>query len=266
MEKTKEMIREEILNNLAASLGVNIREQGAIAVAIVDSVIDEIWYLYQELDFAKKQAYLSTSTGQYTNLIAKLVNTERGDLDTDDDLKIKASTSVLRHAKGNRLAIEEAALEVDGVAAIDYKPFGAGVGSFVLYVDAEVGGNQHRLLERVESAIEEVVADGIYFEVKQAEHITVDTAVMLQFTSQVSAMEKEQIKDTVKRAVRQYYQSLGRGEVLVVSRLTERIMATDQGLLDINIVDFKVNGVPRTVSNIFPASDERFVAGEITIV
>lgn len=266
MEKTKEIIREEILNNLAVSLGVNIREQGAIAVAIVDSVIDEIWYLYQELDFAKKQAYLSTSTGEYTNLIAALVGTERDALDTDDDLKIKASNSVYRFAKGNRIAIEEAALAVDGVASIDYRPFGAGVGSFVMYVYPEVDGDQHRLLERVETALSDVVADGVYFEVKEPEQIVIDTSIIMQFNQSVGAMEKQQLKQQAQAVTGQYINSLRRNDVLIVNEIIQRVMQLSDNILDIAVVDFKVNGVQRSVSNIFPASDERFVRGDITII
>ena len=55
MNKTKEEIREEVTDRLAMTLGINIYEEGSIAMAIVDSVIDEIYLLYKELEHIKNQ-------------------------------------------------------------------------------------------------------------------------------------------------------------------------------------------------------------------
>lgn len=266
MEKTKGMIRDEILNNLAGNIGINTREEGSIAVAIVDSVIDEIWHLHQELDFMRDQAYLSTSIGQYTDLIGELVGVERDDFESDDDMKIKAATSVQRHAKGNRLAIEEAARAVSGVASIDYRPYGAGVGSFVMYVYPEVNGNQHRLLERVEAALVDVVADGVYYEVKEPNQTAIDIDAVIQFDHRVSNLEKQALKRQIQGAVRSHINQLRREQVLVINTLIQQMLNVSEHIIDVSIVNLVAGGVRRTVTNLFPASDERIVAGDITII
>ena len=266
MEKTKAEIRAELLNNLAVKIGINTNEEGSIAVAIVDSLLDEVYSLYYELEMMKKEAYLSTSHGGHTDLIAELVGTNRlNDGETDEELKLRASTSVYRNALGNKLAIEEAAMAVPGVAAIDYRPYGSGTGSFSLYVYPQPGMNQVRLLADVEETLQSVVAEGIYFEVKQPEEKPVDIAVVIQFDSIITVMEKQRVRNQVKQKIVQYLNNLSKDEVLYINEITQLVMETSDNILDMRLMELKVNGLAKTITNTFPANDERFIAGEITI-
>ena len=265
MEKTKTEIRQTILSNLANKTGVNITEDGSIAVAIVDSIIDEIYSLYYELDMMKQEAYLSTSHGMYTELIADLVDTDRNPAENDSELKLRASNSIYRHAKGNRIAIEEAALAVSGVASIDYRPYGAGTGSFVLYVYPQAGVNQIRLLDRVEAAVGQVVAEGIYFEVRQPTEKPVDVSLILQFDNRISVMEKQAVRNSVRYRIVNYLNGLKKDEVLYVNEIIRLVMGTNVHILDLAIADLKVNGLAKTITNTFPANDERFISGTVTV-
>lgn len=266
MEKSKAEIRAELLNNLAVTIGINTNEDGSIATAIVDALLDELYSLYYELEVMKQQAYLSTSSGLNTELISDLVGTDRlNAAETDDELKIRASTSVYRNALGNKLAIEEAARAVPGVAAIDYRPYGSGTGSFVIYVYPQPGINQVLLLSSVEETLSQVVAEGIYFEVRQPEEKPVDVSILLQFDSQITVMEKQRVRNQVKQKITQYLNNLGKDEVLYINELVQSAMETNDHILDMRIMTLKVNGLSKTVTNTFPANDERFIAGEITI-
>lgn len=265
MEKTREEIREDVLKNLAIKLGINTQEDGTMAVAIVDSVVDEIWYLYQEMEEMRQQAYLSTSSGQYTDLIAQLVNAPRDEFESDDDLKHKASTSILRHAGANQFAVEEAAMNVSGVASVDYRNFGQGVGSFIVYVYPEVGGNQYMLLDRVEQAIEQVVAPGVYFEVKQPEQVPIHIDMVLQLHHNLSAAERQNLRRQAESTIRRHINSLQRRDVLVINDLIQQVMNLSDDILDLTIINLSVAGVARTVGNVFPADDERFAAGDIHV-
>lgn len=266
MEKTKQEIREEMLNNLAISIGVNITDEGSVALAIVDSVLDEIYHLYQELEYAKQQAYLSTSQGYHTELIAQLVGTERDTYETDDELKLKASNSVYRNAKGNRIAIEEAVMKVAGVADIDYRPYGAGTGSFVLYVYPQPEFNQLRLLDDVREALKDVVADGIYYEVKQPTEVPIGVSMLVQFDEEISIMERQVVRNTIQSSLRYYLNNLKRNEVLYINELIRSAMDANKHILDVSVLELTVNGVGKQVSNTFPANDERFISGDIHII
>lgn len=266
MLKSKSEIREELLNNLASKTGVNITEDGSIAVAMVDTLLDEIYSLYYQLDVMKSEAYLSTSNGEYTELIAELVNTSRDGSETDDDLKIRTGNSVFRHAKGNRIAIEEAALSVTGVANVDYRPYGLGTGSFVIYVYPQSGSNTVRILDRVQEVLNGVVAEGIYFEVRQPEEKPIDVAVVLQFDSLISVMEKQTVRGMVKNKIVQYLNNLKKDDVLYINELIQLAMETDTHILDMSIMELKVDGFSKTISNTFPANDARFISGTISVI
>ena len=56
--KVRSDLRREILNNLRIKTGININEEGSVAVSIVDALIDEIIDLYRELERIQSQAYL----------------------------------------------------------------------------------------------------------------------------------------------------------------------------------------------------------------
>ena len=265
MLKPKNEIRQELLDGLAEKLGMSFQEEGNIALAIVDVILEEIYGLYEELESARTQAYLSTSTGAYTDLIAKLVGTNRESMETDGELKIRSSNSVYRNAKGNRLAIEEAALGVAGVASVDYRPFATGTGSFALYVYPIAGTNQVRIMDDVTQALETVVAEGIYFEVRQPTEVPVDVSVVLQFDSQLSLVEKQTVRNNLKYAIQRELNALTKNEVLYINALIQLAMQASPHVLDATITNLKINGISKTITNTFPENDERFISGSILI-
>lgn len=264
--RPKTEIRQELLNSLSEKLGVDVSEQGNIAVAIVDTVLTEIYGLYQELELLKKEAYLSTSTGVYTELISQLVGTIRATGETDSELKLRASNSVYLNAKGNRLAIEEAVLAVPGVASLDYRPYGSGTGSFVVYVYPQSGVNQVRLLDQVTAAIETVVSEGIYFEVRQPTEVPVDLELVLQFDQALSVTEKQTVRNTVKTNLQRRLNQLKKDEVLYINDIIRLALSANSHVLDVSIASLKVNGIAKTITNTFPANDERFISGMVTVV
>ena len=266
MEKTKQEIRVEMLNKLKAKTGINTDDEGTIALAIIDSVLDEVWTLYQKMDMMKQQAYLSSSQGEFTEKIAHLVGTDREQFESDEELKRKVSTSVQRNAKGNKMAIEEAAMQVSGVASIDYRPFGAGTGSFVMYIYPVPGMNQLRLLDEVEKRLEDIVSDGIYFEVKAPTEVPVHVTLLTEFEDNLTQMEKQVFKKSVEFEVRKYLNGLRRDEVMYVNEVVKRAMNVSEHIKDVAIIELTIGKVKKHVTNTFPANDERFISGDIKSV
>lgn len=265
MNKTKSEIREEIFDRLGMNLGINIYEEGSIAVAIVDAVIDEIYLLYKEIEDMKNQAYLSTSQGRYTELIADLLDIERDDMESDDNLKLRVSKSVQTHAKGNKGAIEEAILSVPGVASMDYRTYGMGTGSFIVYIYPQDGYNHLRVLDDVNAILKEVVSDGIYYEVRQPKESRVDLTAVLQFNARATQIEKQMAQSKVRGEIRHYINSLERNDVLYINEIIQRAMQVSEHILDIQFISLDIDGVQRQIANTFPANDELFTAGTIEI-
>lgn len=265
MNKSKEEIRKEILDNLTATIGINITDEGSIAMAIVDALLDEIYNLHRELEYIRKQSYITTSDNNYTELVADLVNIKRMEFESDENLKLRAQNSVYRHAGGNIIAIEEAAREVSGVAAIDYRPYGHGTGSFIIYIYPEAHENQLRLKERVKESLDEVVSEGIYYEVKTPTEVPIDLEIVLNLRENKSISERNVIRSKVEREVRRYLNSFEMNAIVYINEVIAKVMNIDEDILDVNIIEYKVGGVDRPLSNTYPANEERFISGKINI-
>lgn len=265
MDKTKEELRDEILKDLSSTIGINIYDEGSIALAIVDALLDEIYLLYQELSYIKKQAYITTSDSSYTDLIAELVNTKRDEFESDSNLKLRAKDSVHIHAGGNIIAIEEAASQVSGVADTEYRPYGFGTGSFIMYVYPEAHENQFRLIERVHEAIGEVVSEGVYYEVKAPTEVVVDLEIVLNIREGNSISERNNIRAQVEREIRSYLNSFEMNDILYINEIISRAMTASDEVLDASIIEYIVGGTKRPLSNTYPANEERFISGRINI-
>lgn len=265
MNKTKEEIRDEILRNLTATIGINITDEGSIALAIVDALLDEIYNLHKELDYVRKQAYITTSDSSYTDLVADLVNIKRNEFESDENLKLRAKNSVYSHAGGNIVAIEEAARQVSGVAEIDYRPFGHGTGSFIVYVYPEAHENQLQLIDRVTEALNEVVSEGIYFEVKAPKETPIDVEIVLNLNEEKTISERNVIRSKVERKVRKYLNNFQMNEIVYINEIISTAMSVDDAVLDVSVIEYKVGGIKRPLTNTYPSNEERFISGRISI-
>lgn len=265
MEKKKEEIREDLLIRLANKTGINTTEEGSIAVSIIDTLLDELTNIYNEMEIMRNQAYLSTSSGLYTDFIGELVDTKREIYETDSNYKARIEKSVYRIAGGNKIAIEEAALSVSGVASIDYRPFGAGTGSFTMYVYPEAGYSQLEILDSVKQALSSVVSEGIYYEVKQPTEIPVGLTLAVQFKETASIMSRQAIRNEIKGKIMKYLNNLEKDEVFIINEVVQLAMETSSSVVDLQILELKINNLQKVPTNTFPAYDERFISGEITI-
>lgn len=264
--KTKAELRTEMLTVLAKKTGLNVTQDGSIVIAIVDALIEELYTLYMELEMAKQQAYLSTSSGRFTEEIAALLNVQREPGETDDDLKIRTVNATRIHATGNRVAIEEAIKSVPGVASFDFRPYGQGTGSFTVYVYPEQGFNQTRLLDAVKAALVDVVAEGIRYDVRVPRENRIDLTVAVHFSEGLTVMQKQAFRSDVSATITNYINSLQKGNVLYINELTRHILSVDNNIKDVSYIEMKSNGVQKSISNTFPESDIRFVSGTITIL
>lgn len=264
--KVRSDLRNEILNNLRLKTGININEQGSVAVAIVDSLVDEIMLLYRELERIQTQAYLTTSTGNYTQLIADLLDRHPRPNESESEFKLRVAQSVYTGAKGNLLAIQDAIWSVPGVADFDIERYTRGTGSFTIFLYPQVNANQQLLIDRVKDAVSQVVSEGIRFEVRVPEEQRVDLSVTIMFTNNVSVVEKQNIRNNIRTRLVDYINNLPESSNLYINELIEIIMSTHNNILDLGITALKLDEKSVPVANIFSKKGKRFSAGTIDIV
>ncbi|MEI4281660.1 baseplate J/gp47 family protein [Tetragenococcus halophilus] len=264
--KSKEEIAEEIRDVVASKTGLNTNQEGTVVRAIIDSFTEEMSYLYRQLEIVQDAAYLSTSQGNYTDLISELVNIQRNKGEQDDSLKQRATESVYTAAGGNRVAIESVLDRMEDVSAYELKDFTHGPGSFTVFVYPQVDGiNETLLLTRVREALSDVVSDGVFFDVEVPEGIIVDMSVVLAFTESTSELKRNELKGRVRAAIVRYINQLRKDEVLVINEIVQRAMAISDSIQDMGIANFELNGKNQVVVNTFPKSNQEFRPGEISV-
>lgn len=265
-KKTREEIQQEMFQALQTKTGINATSDGSIAKAFVDAFGDEIDNLYDILSEIQKQAFLSTSYGYYLDLIGELLNTKRYEGEVDDEYRYRISQAVTVQAGGNRIAIEEAALSVIGVASVELRPYAFGTGSFLIYVYPEVGFGNRSLLFNVTEAVKKVISEGIYFEVAMPTDIPIGLDLAIMFTSGVSDMEKKDIRGKIKFNVESYLNSMLKNQTLYINEIISIVMNTSEKVIDMGIVNLYVDGNAKYITNIFPKDNERFTVGTINVI
>lgn len=264
--KLRSEAREEILNRLAAKTGINTREDGSIAVGIVDALLDEIIRIYQQLTSVQQQAYLSTSTGNYTQLIADLLDVHPIAGESETEFKLRTSNAVYGNVRGNIVSIQQAIWNVPGVSSFDIRRFDRGTGSFSIIVYPQANANQTRIVDNVRNAVSQVVAEGIRFDVRIPEEVRIDLVMVVQFKEGLTVMQKQSIRNNIRTRIVSYINNLSETANLYINEIIERAMSTDDSVVDLGITSLKADGVSRPVSNIFSEDSQRFASGTIEII
>ena len=264
--KVRSDLRKEVLNNLRLKTGININEEGSVAVAIVDALIDELMILYRELERIQQQAYLTTSSGNYTQLIADLVDRHPRVGENESEFKLRTSNAVYTAAQGNYIAVQEAIWSVPGVASFDIERYTQGTGSFSIFIYPQRNANQALLADRVRAAVQRVVSEGIRFDVRIPEEVKIDMALIIQFNNTLSVMQRQNVRNNVRTRIVNYVNNLSESSNLYINEIIEIVMSSDTNILDMGITSLKMDGVSRPVSNIFADKGTRFVIGNIEIV
>lgn len=266
MQQLRSELRDTLLNNLASRTAINTTEEGSIAVSIVDSFVDLVMPLYRELERIQQEAYLSTSTGVYTELIADLVDIKKRPGEAPADFKLRASQAVHSHVKGNLISIQTAIWGVPGVASFDIKRYGQGTGSFTVYVYPQQNVNQATILNNVRNAVSAVVAEGIRFEIKAPEEVAIDLEIIIQFNQSISVMQRQDLRNRARNLIVRYINQLSPGATLQMNTIIQQVMSSNTNIVDLSISNLKVRGVSVPVNNVFPEENNRFAAGKITVV
>lgn len=264
--KSSEEIAEEVKDTVSSKTGLNTLQEGSIVRAIIDSFSEEMSDLYETLSTVQKQSYLSTSQGNYVDLISELLNVKRNTYETDDSMKERTSEAVFVTAGGNRLAIENAIESIDEVSDYEIKEYTNGPGSFTVFVYPQIDGlNELALTTKVKEAVSNVISDGTYFEVRVPEGVIVDLNIILSFKPNASELEQRELKNRSRVAVIRYLNELKKDEVLVINEIVQRVMEVSDKILDMGISNYSLNGKSQIPVNTFPKSNQEFRPGNITV-
>ena len=229
---------------------------GSIAKLFADILNKNISDFYEVLTLNHIQSFVTTATGSFLDAIGVLLNCTRLTGETDTDYRKRITHQCLTLANANETAIRLAALSVDGVEDVTMKRYSHGPGSFT--VVPIVTNNSTTVLSAVKDAILKTSSYGEKITIKLPDHKLVKMSVSLIYSTNTSDIEKQNIAVSVREQIIKYVNSLKTGDSLIINELTQRIMQTDDNIINYSCNSLNINNENVLFINQGSRWDERF--------
>lgn len=263
--KSQQEMTSRILQSLQNRVGVNATGAGTLAQTFTEVLVEEFYDFYDELNLVNAMAFLSTSEGQFVDLIGELLDCAREVGESDLEYKERIRKQVYRVAGGNLTAIRLEALKVIGVEEVEFEEYSEGPGSFTCYVYGGRGAETRLLVSDVAAAIDKVKSYGVSVKVLAPKEKTVFVGMDIMFKEGVGSSEQSLLKEQVRRNVIDYINGLGKDESLIVNEIIQRAMEVSEKILDLEIKAMRIDGRQRYVSNVNSSKNERFVVESVEV-
>lgn len=256
--KTFEELKTEATNDLAA-VGFNT-SPGAIAKLFMNIVNQNIADLYSTLTVNHIRAFVTTADGSALDAIGELLHCYRLNNETDDNFRYRITNQCLTLATSNETAIRLTALTIEGVTDVILKPFSMGTGSFTVIVLTDEDVTSYEILEKVKEKLSTVHGYGIRYNVVSPTLTYVSIKQRIYLNSNLSDIEKQEIRYDVQLALLDYLNSLSIGEDIIIDKITQVIMNVSEHILQESNVNFYINGEKALYVNQSCKWFERFIA------
>lgn len=229
---------------------------GAIAKLFADILNKNISDFYDVLTLNHIQSFVTTATGEFLDAIGILLNCTRLTSESDTDYRKRITHQCLSLANANETAIRLAALSVDGVEDVTMKRYSHGPGSFTIV--PIITNNDTNVLSLVKEKVLKTSSYGEKITIKTPDYKLVKMSVGLIYSTNTSDVEKQNIAVSVREQIIKYVNSLKTGESLIINELTQRIMQTDDNIINYSCNGFKINNENVLFINQGSRWDERF--------
>jgi uncharacterized phage protein gp47/JayE len=265
MKKSREEILQSMDYRLRFETDITNTDPGSVARTFLEVLTEELYEFYNELELSVTMGFVSSAAGRYLDMIGMLLDCSRNLGETDDEYRARITNQVYVVAGANLTAIRIKALSVEGVKDVIFKEYSHGTGSFSCYVLTEEAQTSRATLNAVQAAVDDAKAYGVYAEVKTPVLIPVELMVRLVFSNDAGAAEKNTIRQSAIREVRNYINNLTIGETLVINELIQRIMDISTKIKDLDIYGMNVDGASRYITNASSKWDEKFILDSLDI-
>ena len=246
----------EATANLLSEKGFDI-SPGAICRLFSDIICKNTSDFYDRLTTEHALAFLTTSKGEYIDMIGRLVNCKREDNETDADYKKRISYQTVSLAKANEIAIRLAVLAIEGVEDVVIKRYSHGPGSMTI-VPLSNGGANHMLNVSVEQAASSEASCGERVIVKSPDFKYVKLDISLMVAPDVDDTTKQELIISARNNIQEYISSINLGGTLIINKLTEVIMSTSSKIINYSCNNFMINNQQCMLINQGSRWDEKF--------
>lgn len=184
------------------------------------------------------------------------------DIESDEEYRYRLSRALTTRFGSNSTAVEVAATTSPGVARAELLKFARGAGTFDVLLVPQGNKLLATTKEDTRRAIEQVIAYGVSFKVREPEYVPIKISMQLSFLPGTVESEKIVIRQSVKSSILQYIGSIPLGGELVINQLRAAALNVNVKVKDVKILELIVDCKPRTLRNIQLREDELFIPDE----
>lgn len=178
------------------------------------------------------------------------------DIESDAQLRSRVADAMLTRATGNLASLREAVNIIPGVSEVRFRPHVNGPGTVEATV-IPVGNNPGRRINQLAFAnIEQVRSAGNIVDIKGPRFIAFEIVIILRFREDTPEGDKTDIRAAALQAILDYIEVIRIGQAFIVKEMIQRVMDTDERILDFDIRCFAFRRRQQVVRNFFPDSDE----------
>jgi uncharacterized phage protein gp47/JayE len=186
-------------------------------------------------------------SGVFTENLVSIVGGT--DPESDEELRLRISRTTGTSVPGSKTSVTQAAFSNAGVS--DLKIFNAkhGAGSFEILVVPTSGNVSGSVLDYVRNAVNSVVPFGIRFTVRGPRPVGLSTIVQLDMKRGSLSGDRASAVSSANAAIRRYLAEIPMGGELIVNRMIVGILASNNSISDVRILQIGINCRPQAIAN-----------------
>lgn len=246
---SEEEILKQVLNDLQSKLGSEFANNpGTVARAIVEAFNKQLSSVYYIFESSLSSRFLSTAVGTEIDMLASLIGCTRQPLESDNNYKSRITKQVYSAANTNVNAIRTAALSVIGIKNILLEEYGAGAGSFIIYIITDEIFPSYSIISEVQSKIEEVKAEGVRPIIKTPDLMPVKLKITA--TRNNSTLTKLGFVKLAETYLTNFINNIGISDIIPIDTIITGLSNVNNSV-DIIFEDFLINNKSINPSNTF---------------
>lgn len=181
------------------------------------------------------------------------------DVEDDESYRFRLSNARLALQQANPTAIRISVMSIPEIADVQVREYAKGVGTYEVLLVPTSSTLSFNTIRRAQEIIDATRAAGVRVVVREPDYIPVEVTVALEFRRGTPDAQKARIRQIVRRNIIDYVDDIPMGGTLVINELRQRVMQTDEQILDMRITCLSVDRRPQLLVNIPLAEDELFI-------
>lgn len=241
--KDLSMLQEETEKDFENSI-FHSTKKGSVLRLITNSFLSKIANLYKYVDQKHAQTFLSSSDGLDLEEIGALLNCRRQG-DSDDKYKYRIRNQVTSLEMANRMSVKLAG-KIQEIDTVFVEKNAFGIGTFAVFPVGKQAVFSDKILKQIEYNIEEVVAEGTYFEVINPVLLRTKIYLKLVDNNNVENEYTQLTASVIEDRTKKYMNGRPVGETFSFHDLKNYLFQDDdvrKNIKDILLIKLTINGI-----------------------